>query len=90
MFEADAVLFLSVFLFCIGLVGAYRQTDLLKTFISLEIAVLASIMNFAFHPVDSSINSEHITILIAVILGCLTFSVIFAIIHLIPSRRDIL
>jgi hypothetical protein len=53
----------------------------------LEIAVFASIVNFSCSPMNSSVNSEHIIILIAVILGCLTFSSMFIIIYLSLSKR---
>jgi NADH:ubiquinone oxidoreductase subunit K len=86
MFEAGAVFLLSCFLFCIGLIGAFKQRDLLKTFISLEISVFASIINFSYAPARC-IDAEHVVILVAVILGCLTFSVLFTIINNTSSMR---
>jgi NADH:ubiquinone oxidoreductase subunit K len=87
MFETDSFILLSCLLFCIGLVGAFRQNDLLKTFISIEIAVCASIVNFAHFPVNQPVSSEHIIILVSVILGCLTFSIIFMIIYNVALIR---
>jgi NADH:ubiquinone oxidoreductase subunit K len=71
------VFLLSFLLLFIGLVGACFQRDFIKIFISLEISVFGSIVNFSCFSGD--INAAYFTILVAVMLGCLTFSVIFAI-----------
>ncbi|MDR0640142.1 MAG: hypothetical protein LBF65_00160 [Holosporales bacterium] len=81
MFGADVVPLLSWPLFCIGMIGAFKQSDLIKTFISLEIAIFASIINFAYLSECYPIKAGHFVILVAVILGCLTFSILFAIMN---------
>ncbi|MDR1233922.1 MAG: hypothetical protein LBJ92_02135 [Holosporales bacterium] len=81
MINADIVQLVSWFLFCIGMVGAFRQSDVIKTFISLEIAIFASIINFGYLTGPYPIKAGHFVILVAVILGCLTFSILFAIMN---------
>jgi len=73
--SGNAILLTSIFLFCIGLIGIFRQGDTVRLLISIEIMILASVLNFCFFG-----NSfGELIALIAVILSGITISVVYAI-----------
>ena len=77
--DKHSVLILSGFLFCIGFLGLLRQPKIIKTFVSLEIMLFSSIVNFCYFSGCSTIKSGHIAAFAAVLLGGITLSIMFAI-----------
>ncbi len=71
----STILLTSAFLFCIGLIGVFKQYDIIRMLISIEVMLLASVLNFCFFG-DSF--GEQIA-LIVVILSGVTISVVYAI-----------
>ncbi|MDR0695238.1 MAG: NADH-quinone oxidoreductase subunit K [Holosporales bacterium] len=89
MISGESILVLSGILFGIGYVGLLRQPNIVKSVISLEIMIFASVVNFAYFCGDKSIRSGHMAILIAVTIGSLVWSVIFSIVCLcILEKRN--
>lgn len=80
MISRDAILLLSVILFCLGMIGLLSQKKIIKTIISIEIMIFASIINFCYFAGEKSIKSGHFAAFMAVILSGLTISVIYTII----------
>ena len=69
------ILVTSAFLFCIGFIGVFRQYDIVRMLISIEVMILASVLNFCF----LGNGSGELIALIAVILSGITISVVYAI-----------
>jgi NADH:ubiquinone oxidoreductase subunit K len=82
---SESILILSGFLFGIGFLGLLRQPDIVKTIISLEIMIFASILNFAYFAGEESIRSGHLAILIAVVLSGFVWALVFTI---LPTQSD--
>ena len=80
MINRDAVLFLSIVLFCLGLIGILCQKKLIKIIISIEIMVFATIINFSYFAGCKAIKSGHFAAFTAVILSGLTISVIYTLV----------
>lgn len=80
MIDRDIILLLSVCLFCIGIVGALYQKNVIKVIISIEVIVFSSIINFCYFAGGKSIKSGHFAAFTAVIISGLVISVIYTII----------
>ena len=70
---SDIVLLTSVFLFCISFIGIFKQYSVVRVLISIEIMILASVLNFCCYA------TGEIIALIAVILSGITISIVYAI-----------
>ena len=79
MLDGETVLLTSAILFCIGLLGLFRQTNIIRIMISIEVMFFASIINFCYFAGSHAIKSGHFAALIAVVLSGLVVSVIYAI-----------
>jgi NADH:ubiquinone oxidoreductase subunit K len=82
MISGESVLILSGVLFGIGFIGLLRQPNIVKSVISIEIMMFASIVNFIYFSGDKAIKSGHMAVLMAVTIGSLVLSVIFSIVSL--------
>ncbi len=80
MINRDVILLLSAILFCFGLIGLLSQKKIIKTIISIEIMIFASIINFCYFAGGKTIKSGHFATFMAVILSGLTISVIYTLI----------
>ncbi len=80
MISRDAVLLLSVILFCLGLIGLLSQKKVIKTILSIEIMIFASIINFCYFAGAKAIKSGHFAAFMAVVLSGLTISVVYTLI----------
>ena len=79
MLGGETVLLTSAILFCIGLIGLFRQTNVIRIMISIEVMFFASIINFCYFAGSHAIKSGHFAALIAVVLSGLVISVVYAI-----------
>lgn len=70
----DTIILTSAFLFGIGFIGLFGQICIVRVLISIEIMILASVLNFCYF--DG--NSGGIVALIAVILSGITISIVYA------------
>jgi len=77
--DKNSVLILSGFLFLIGLIGILKQSKIVKTFISIEIMIFASILNFCYFSGSTMLKSGHVAAFMAAILSGLTLTIIFTI-----------
>ncbi|MDR0630446.1 MAG: hypothetical protein LBF70_00150 [Holosporales bacterium] len=74
------IVLISGILFFIGLCGVLLRLDnIIKTLISIEIMIFASIINFGYSSPGVSVTNGHLAILLSAALGCLTFCAIFTI-----------
>lgn len=87
MINGEIVLLTSGGVFALGFIGILRQTNIVKTLISIEIMIFASIINFCYFSGGSVIRSGHFVTLIAVVISGLVLSVIYAIFS-IQLRED--
>ncbi len=70
-----SVLLTSLFLFTIGLIGLFKQNNVVRVLISIEIMILASVLNFCC----LTNNFDGIFALIFVILSGIIISLVYAI-----------
>lgn len=87
MINREAILLLSVILFCLGLLGILCQKRIIKIVISIEIMIFASIVNFCYFAGGKSIKSGHFAAFIAIVFSGLIISVIYT---LITKRSNII
>ena len=73
--SGNTILLTSVFLFCIGFIGIFRQENIVRVLISIEVMILASVLNFCCF----GDTFGELIALIAVILSGITISVVYAI-----------
>lgn len=79
MINGEIVLLTSGFLFCLGFIGILKQTNIVKTLISIEIMIFASVINFCYFSGGGVIRLGHFAAFIAIVLSGLVLSVIYAI-----------
>jgi NADH:ubiquinone oxidoreductase subunit K len=76
------IFLLSGTLFCIGFISLLKQTDLVKTIISIEIMQAAGVINFCYFAKKYSTMSGYLVGMVAIILSGLVFAIIFMILNL--------
>ncbi len=88
MLSGEPVLLTSAILFCLGFLGLFKQANIVRIMISIEIMIFASIINFCYFAGGKAIKSGHFAALIAVVLSGLTLSIIYAVYTMQLNESD--
>ncbi len=76
----DCTLIFSGFLFTIGLIGCLiERSNIIKVMLSIEIMILASVVNFCCFDLDNILHIGDIFALTAIIVSGVILSIVFAI-----------
>lgn len=82
------MLLLTGTLFSTGFIGLLKQTDLVKTMISIEIMHVAGIINFCHLARKYSAMNGYLISIISIILSGLVFAVVFMILNSCTNDSD--
>jgi NADH:ubiquinone oxidoreductase subunit K len=75
----------------IGLTGVVlNRSNLIKTFMSIEIMILAGVINFAYMSYIDNSKIGHIFSITAITVSCLVFAIIFSIYTKNNNKGDLL
>ncbi|MDR1488829.1 MAG: NADH-quinone oxidoreductase subunit K [Holosporales bacterium] len=91
MIDQTSVLIFTFFLFIIGFFGFFVETqNIIRMFISVEIMVIASIINFCYFSNIFNTKIGHIFSGVIIVLSAIVFTIVFAISNLCQDKGDLL